>query len=179
MHALETEDHLVLAGIADDGEVLDGLQCRRFFDLPGEQRADTEAPANTATLLDAARVKQQQALLEGMATRNGRWFDIEMDKLDRWAEDRRATLKAELDELDETIKATKKAARLAPNLPDKLERQRELRKLETQRDDAWRSYDAASRDVDRQKDTLLDEISQRLEQKTEQANLFTLRWELA
>ena len=178
VHALETEDHLVLAGIGDDGEVLDGPQCRRLFDLPGEQRADTEAPANIAAMLDAARVKQQQALLEGMATRNGRWFDIEMDKLDRWAEDRRATLKAELDELDETIKATKKAARLAPNLPDKLERQRELRKLETQRDDAWRSYDAASRDVDRQKDTLLDEISQRLQQHVEHGVLFILRWQL-
>jgi shikimate kinase len=114
-----------------------------------------------------------------MATRNGRWFEIEMDKLDRWAEDRRATLKAELDELDEMIKATKKAARLAPNLPDKLERQRELRKLEAKRDNAWRSYDSASQDVDRQKDSLLDEISQRLERKTEQEPLFVLRWQLA
>lgn len=39
-----------------------------------------------------------------------------MDKLDRWAEDRRLALKAELDELDQTIKNTKRAARLAPNL---------------------------------------------------------------
>ena len=85
VNALETEDHLVLAGIADGGEVLDALQCRRLFDLPGEQCADVEAPANIAALLDVARVQQQQALLEGMATRNGRWFDIEMDKLDRWA----------------------------------------------------------------------------------------------
>ncbi len=176
--ALETEDHLVLAGIADDGEVLDALQCRRLFDLPAEQRAEAEAPANITALLEAARIRQQQELLEGMATRNGRWFDIEMDKLDRWAEDRRATLKAELDELDELIKETKKAARLAPNLPDKLERQRELRKLEAKRDDAWRSYDQASRDVDRQKDALLDEISRRLEQKLEQEPLFTARWSL-
>jgi hypothetical protein len=51
-----------------------------------------------------------------------------------------------------------------------------LRKLETRRDEAWRSYDEASRAIDRQKDTLLDEISHRLAQKTEQATLFTLRW---
>ncbi len=68
---------------------------------------------------------------------------------------------------------------MAPNLPDKLERQRELRKLEAKRDDAWRSYDAASRDVDRQKDSLFDKISQRLEQKTDQEPLFVLRWQLA
>jgi hypothetical protein len=51
-----------------------------------------------------------------------------------------------------------------------------LRKLETRRDEAWRNYDDASREIDRQKDALLDEISHRLAQKTEQATLFTLRW---
>jgi hypothetical protein len=45
-----------------------------------------------------------------------------MDKLDRWAEDRRAALKAELAELDEALKEMRKAARLAPNLPEKLVR---------------------------------------------------------
>lgn len=83
-----------------------------------------------------------------------------------------------MDELDDGIKETKKAARLAPNLPEKLELQRKLRGLETKRDDAWRTYDAASREVDRQKDVLLDEIGRRLEQKTECTELFTLRWRL-
>jgi predicted nucleic acid-binding Zn-ribbon protein len=101
-----------------------------------------------------------------------------MDKLDRWAEDRRAALKAELEELDQEIKETKKSARMAPNLPEKLELQRKLRGLETKRDEAWRSYDAAGRDIDRQKDALLDEISRRLEQKTECETLFTLKWSL-
>jgi shikimate kinase len=101
-----------------------------------------------------------------------------MDKLDCWAEVRRASLKVELAELDDAIRETRKAARLAPNLPEKLERQRELRKLDTRRDDAWRNYDQASRELDRQKDSLLDEISQRLEQHSENEVLFTLRWKL-
>ena len=36
-----------------------------------------------------------------------------------------------------------------------------------------------SRDIDRQKDALLDEISRRLEQKTECQALFTIRWRVA
>jgi hypothetical protein len=39
-------------------------------------------------------------------------------------------------ELDEALKAGRKSARTAPTLPEKLERQREVRKLETRRDDA-------------------------------------------
>lgn len=88
-------------------------------------------------------------------------------------------MKAEIEELDWEIKETKKSARMAPNLPEKLELQRKLRGLETKRDEAWRAYDTASRDIDRQKDALLDEIIRRLEQKTECRTLFILRWTLA
>jgi hypothetical protein len=101
-----------------------------------------------------------------------------MDKLDRWAEDRRDTLKADLDELDESLKLAKKAARTAPSLPDKLERQRAVRRLEGQRDEAWRAFDQASRDLDKQKDALLDEIAKRLEQRAAESEIFTVRWAL-
>jgi hypothetical protein len=101
-----------------------------------------------------------------------------MDKLDRWAEDRRGSLKTDLDEIDDQLKAAKKAARLAPTLPDKLERQRETRTLEGKRNEAWRVFDQASREIDTQKDALLDDIGKRLEQKLEQQQIFTLRWQL-
>jgi hypothetical protein len=78
--------------------------------------------------------------------------------------------------LDQEIKDAKKSARMAPNLPAKLELERKLRGLETKRDEAWRAYDTASREIDRQKDELLDEISRRPEQKTECKMLFTFRW---
>ena len=58
-------------------------------------------PTSTLTALDEARARHWQELLDETATRNGRWFDTEMDKLDRWAEDRRVSLKAELAELDD------------------------------------------------------------------------------
>jgi superfamily II DNA or RNA helicase len=176
--ALETEDLLVLAGSADDGTALDEAQCLRFFDLPGSQGARCQMPAPIVATLDEAQERRRQELLEEMATRNGRWFDTEMDKLDRWAEDRRDSLKAELAELDEALKEAKKSARLAPTLPEKLERQRAARSLEAKREEAWRTYDQASREIDRQKDDLLDEISRRLEQRLEHETLFTLRWHL-
>jgi|GEM_PF-781704 len=149
--ALESEDHLIFAGLTDTGEGLDEVQCRRLFDLPGKEQSGTDLPDTVKTVLEEAAAGRRQGLLDALAAKNGHWFDTEMDKLDRWAEDRRAGLKAELEELDQEIKETKKAARLAPNLPEKLERQKELRKLETKRDEAWHSYDEASREIDRQK----------------------------
>jgi superfamily II DNA or RNA helicase len=178
VRSLESEDHLVLTGVTDEGEAIDETQCRRLFDLPATVGDHSRVPAIcSASLGDEERIRIQE-LVDMMTTRNARWFDTEMDKLDRWAEDRRATLKAELDQLGDALREMKKAARLAPNLPEKLERQRDVRRLETKRDEAWRGYDAASREVDCQKDALLDEISQRLDHHTEREPLFTVRWRL-
>ncbi|WP_246044729.1 SNF2-related protein [Geomonas ferrireducens] len=176
--ALETEDKLVLTGITNDGRQLDGAECRRLFDLPARQGAACAVPSEINNALEAELKHQHQELLEELTARNTVWFDAEMDKLDRWAEDRRTSLKAELAELDEALKEAKKAARLAPTLPEKLERQRAVRTLETKRDEAWRAYDLASREVDRQKDAVLDQISAKLQHRMEQEALFVLRWQL-
>lgn len=174
--ALEAEEHLILAGVTESGETLDEGQCRRLFDVAGTVGTTVAIPPATLSSMTDATARRQNELLAAMSAKNGEWFDTEMDKLDRWAEDRRAALKADLEELDQSIKDAKKSARLAPNLPEKLEFQRKLRGLETKRDESWRAYDAASRDVDRQKDALLDEISRRLQQQTSCETLFSLHW---
>jgi vacuolar-type H+-ATPase subunit I/STV1 len=178
VHALEAEDHLILAGCTDDGAPLDEKQMQRLFDLPANTGMNRSVPSAVEAQLNDLQARRQQALLEELSQRNAHWFEIEIDKLDRWAEDRRASLKAELDELDESVKETRKAAHLAPNLPEKLEKQQSLRKLETRRDEAWRNYDAASKELEKQKDGLLDEVSKRLEQSTVSTSLFAIHWEL-
>ena len=101
-----------------------------------------------------------------------------MDKLDRWAEDHRKSLKSTLDDLDVKIKETRKESRSAPNLPTKLELQRQVRQLEEKRNTAWREYDDAAQQIELKKDGLLDEISQRLKQQTRQEELFLIQWHL-
>lgn len=176
MTALETEDRLVMVGVCDDGEPIDAVQCRRLFDLPAQVARPIEVPSTTGELLVAALRTQKQLIVDAASDRNGEWFDTEMEKLDHWAEDRRASLKSELAQLDLNLKEAKKAARLAGSLPEKLEKQRLARGLESKREEAWRTYDQASREVDRQKDAVLDEISQRLEQKITETQMFQIRW---
>jgi hypothetical protein len=53
---------------------------------------------------------------------------MEMDKLDRWAEDRRNSLKTILNDLDIKLRDMKRDARVAPNLPAKLDLQEQLRR---------------------------------------------------
>lgn len=177
--AFEAEDYLLFGGITDGGDEIDGNQCRRLFDIVAQEGAPVTCPPDIRQKCEDVITGEIQRIAGNLAEKNGTWFDAEMDKLDRWAEDQRRSLKADLDDLDAKIKETKKQARSAPNLPTKLELQRQLRQLESKRNDAWRDYDEASREVEKKKDGLLDDISQRLNQKTEREELFLIRWQLA
>jgi superfamily II DNA or RNA helicase len=176
--AFETEDYLLFAGFTDGGDELDHGQCRRLFDIPGEEAGPVAPADGIANRCDELLSAEIQRIAARLAEKNGVWFDAEMDKLDRWAEDQRRSLKSDLDELDAKIKEIKKEARSAPNLPTKLDLQRQLRQLETKRNEAWKQFDASSREVEHKKDGLLDDISQRLSQKTEREDLFMIRWQL-
>ena len=177
--AFETEDHLLFAGLTDGGDELDHTQCRRMFDVAGEEAGPASCDPDIRQRCEGQITAEIQRIADRLAEKNGGWFDAEMDKLDRWAEDQRRSLKADLEELDAKIKEMKREARSAPNLPTKLDLQRQLRQLETKRNEAWKEYDESSREVERKKDGLLDDISQRLNQKTEREELFMIRWQLA
>lgn len=164
VQSLEGEDKLLLAAVTDDHEPHDETACRRLFDLSGRENATQTNPNTVRSSLADTIGRRQGEYLDALAVSSGQWFDTEMEKLDRWIDDRRAALKGELEDVDQEIKDTKKSARMAPNLLAKLELQRKLRGLETKRDEAWRAYDTASREMERQKDELLDEISRQPEQ---------------
>ena len=99
-----------------------------------------------------------------------------MEKLDRWADDQRKSLKAAVEELEESIRAGKREARLAPNLPEKLQMQQRVRQQESRHTEALLAYKEACAAIDARKDALLDETSQRLQQQAERQDLFLIRW---
>ena len=80
--------------------------------------------------------REQQAITQHLSQTNVKWFDAEIEKLDRWADDQRKSLKVTLEELEESIRAGKREARLAPNLPEKLQMQQRIRQLEARHTEA-------------------------------------------
>ena len=172
----DDQDHIILAAVTDEGARIDPKASMRLFELPA--RANGAADLTLPDSVKQTVEKERKTILDELAARQSAWFDDEMDKLDSWAEDRRAGLKADLKELDDQLKALKKEIRQTGNLPDKLALQRQARALETKRDEAWRAYDAAAKDIEVQKDGLLDQIEERLGQSVSDEELFAIRFEI-
>jgi superfamily II DNA or RNA helicase len=174
IRTFDTEDHLLFAGTQENGEPLEAAACKRLFDLSARVHQPVLPMAETdlRSRLDA----EQQAVTQQLSATNGQWFDVEMEKLDRWADDQRKSLKAAVEELEESIRAGKRDARLAPNLPEKLQIQQQVRQQETRHTEALLAYKEACATIDARKDALLDETSKRLQQQAERQDLFLIRW---
>ena len=176
--SFETEDYVLLSGITTGGVVLDEEVCRRLFSLNASTQDFHTLPEQTLSHLVNLLDAQKTGILGQVNTRNAQFFELELEKLDNWGEDKRSSLKVTLKDLDEQIKELKKQARVAPNLPEKLKLEKERKKHESERDNAWREYDHAAKEIDRAKDQLIDEIEARLGQDVTEQQLFVLSWQV-
>jgi hypothetical protein len=149
-----------MAAHTDDGVEMTGDQIRRLFDLPAS--VTRIGAANLPNGVVDSVERRAAETLQAISEKQGRWFDEEMDKLDRWAEDKRAGLKADLREHDDALRFLKREARQAASLPDKLAIQKRIKVTETSREDAWRAYDNEAGTVEKAKDAIIDDVEARL-----------------
>lgn len=171
----DAQDHILLIGISDSGEIIEETSLRRLFELSATV---SETPAEAMPQLANHSEQRQKQIIEQIALQKAQWFEEEMEKLDNWANDQRKGLKSELKGYDDEIADLKKQTRAAANLPDKLAIQKKLKELYRKRDDAWRSYDQASRKVEDKKETLLDQVEAQLQQQVDAETLFTVCWRI-
>ncbi len=174
---LETEDHLLFAAISDEGQILDSDQCERLFTVNAEENLALSLDLQEAELkLSDVLCEKRKQVVALLGEKNAAHFEAELDKLDRWGEDQRASLKMDLKELEESIRDVRRSARTAPNLPEKLKHEREKRQLDAKRDEAWKQYEQSAKEIEARKDALMDEVEKRLQQQTTEESLFTIRW---
>jgi len=179
-HSFETEDHILMCGIADDGLELDIEQCQRLFSLSAAVSPflDKGWAGMAEKQIEKIAHRQKEEILQNNAERNGGFFDDEMEKLDKWADDVKSSIELELKELDRDIKARKTEAKKILKLEEKLSAQRDIKEMEKKRNTLRQNLYQAQDEVDVRKENLINEIEARLKQKIESNELFTIKWKV-
>jgi ERCC4-related helicase len=178
--ALETEDFVLLSGVCDDGTPIHADQCRRFFSLGASQQASacTCVSEDLQARLEEGLQRQQNEVLGKLTERNAKFFETELDKLDRWSDDLKVGLEQELKELDRQIREARRTAQIAVALAEKLEIQKQVRELEAQRNRKRRELFDAQDAIDKQRQELIETIEKKLQQDCKATPVFTVRWSL-
>lgn len=172
----QSEDHMLLSGISDDGAVLGNEAVSRLMTIAGSVAGDASEPSSIGIALADALTAQQNDIRRGVSERNARFFEAEADKLDGWADDLKVGLERELKELDRQIKEARRAATVALTLEEKLAGQKAVKALETERSTKRRSLFDAQDKIDEQRTELIAQIEGKLEQQINVQPLFTIRW---
>lgn len=110
--------------------------------------------------------------------RDSKFFDEEIDKLDKWAEDVKNSIEIKLKELSKEIKFKKTEARKIPKLEEKVQAQRHIKELEKKRNSMRMNLYQHQDEVDNKKDNLIEEVEARLKQRIEKKELFSVKWRL-
>ncbi|WNY25459.1 SNF2-related protein [Methanolapillus millepedarum] len=179
IESLDKEEHIILAGICDDETKLDADQARRLFNLPGivKQNTNTETEIDESVIANVYEIQKQEILTQ-IDARNEKYFDEEMDKLTRWADDKRKSLKGTMKDIESEKTKLNAEIRSGVSFQEKVQIQKQLRALEKKYDDAWREYDEDARKIDKQKESFLDEVEAKLVQEIREEKLFVIRWEV-
>lgn len=172
----QSEDHMLLSGIGDDGVPLGNEAVSRLMTVSGSAAGEISEPADVALILAEALTAQQNDIRRGISERNARFFEAEADKLDGWADDLKVGLERELKELDRQIKEARRAATVALTLEEKLAGQKGVKALEAERSTKRRSLFDAQDKIDEQRTVLIAQIEGKLEQQINVQPLFTIRW---
>ncbi|HEU4367657.1 MAG TPA: hypothetical protein VFV05_05435 [Methylomirabilota bacterium] len=179
IESLEQEDHLLWAAVRDSGEPLDAEACDKLFGVSGHTQGAVSVAPEAEAQLRRQTAAERQALLDRVTARNGRFFEEEMEKLERWADDLKEGLERDIKDLDADIRTARRDARVEGSLEAKVAAQRRVRDLEAERNRKRRALFEAQDEIDRRKEEVITGVEARLRQKVVEEPLFTIRWRVA
>ncbi|MEA2175281.1 MAG: hypothetical protein QOD00_2873, partial [Blastocatellia bacterium] len=179
VEALDTEDHLIFSALTDTGNILDQETCERLFNIGAISGSEIQIPSERQEQLSTLTETTVSRILGEIGERNSKFFEQEIEKIDKWAEDRKQGLEIELKELDAEIKSLVRESRMASDLQVKIELRRKASDLEKQRNRKRREIFDAQDEIEGSKEALLTEVQARLQQRVTHDHLFTIRWSVA
>jgi ERCC4-related helicase len=176
----QIENYTICVGARDDGQAADEEALCKLFQLPAQSVEPLTAPIPPMHMdaLEELTKSRQDQIRRDVSERNARFYEQEAIKLDAWADDQKVTLERDIKELDRQIKEARRASTVALTLEEKLDAQKRIRALETERNQRRRALFDAQDDIDRRRSELITEIEGKLKQKVRLEELFSIRWRL-
>lgn len=171
------EQHLVVSAVTAGGQALPEDDPEKLLRLPAHLE-QSESAAEGAALLANDLEQRKNQLLREINQRNMGYFEQEVAKLDAWADDLKLGLEQEIKAIDGEIKELRRIAATAATLEEKLGCQKQQRELEGKRSKLRRELFARQDEIEEERNALIDQLEQQLQQNVREEPLFTVEWML-
>ncbi|MDE3027509.1 MAG: hypothetical protein KGH84_03815, partial [Paracoccaceae bacterium] len=171
-------DELVFAAFTEDGTLLHPDTAERLLHVPARV-AETALSGLPEADLQQAQDARQTEIVGQAQTLLATFLNEEEDRLDAWRDDAKVSFDQQIKALNKEATEKKKLARATLGLEEKLALQREAKALQRQVDDLQHQLYTRLREIDEERERMLDDIAEQLNLTPEMIPLFTIKWSLA
>lgn len=174
--SFESEEYLLFSAIDDSGINLDQEVIEKLFNCIGKELEETPVPQSINLRISADTERHIKATITKNLEDNNKHLSEACIGLDKWAEDLEKAAAKEMDDTKRKISDIRRKVRLAPTIQEQAELQSELKKLEKLRRKQQHTIFDVEDKIAEKRDSLVEQLTKRMEQKTETETLFTIRW---
>lgn len=178
IRSFESQDYLLFSGFTDEGDNIDQESCEKLFHCLAHVNGSLAPSDAVQARLEADSTRHVQATLARNLEENNRHLSEACVQLDKWAEDMEKAAAKEMDDTKRLIGDVRRQVRQAPTMQEQSVLQAELQRLEkTRRNQQQRIFDVED-EIGTKRDSLVQQLTKRMEQKTTAQALFTIRWKV-
>ena len=171
-------DELVFAAFTEDGTPLHPETAQRLLYVPAQVTESGLTNLPKAALQEIQDTRQAEILGQAQEMLAS-FLNEEEDRLDAWRDDAKVSFDQQIKALNKEVVEKKKLARATLGLEEKLALQREAKAIQRQVDDLQHQLYTRLREIDGERERMLDEIAEQLNLTPEMTPLFTVKWSLA
>jgi SNF2 family DNA or RNA helicase len=177
VHSLDVTEHLIFSAISKEGYRLDNELCQRMFNVEGYTEDSSISEASLESLDDLEEQNISKLTLD-LKQKDDEYFNFEVQKLNRWADDRIYMAEKELRDTKKRIRELNSKAKEEKDSSEQLEIQKKLQKLNSkQRKQRQEIFDIEDK-IEEQRDQMIDEIEKRIQRDIKKKEIFTISWEI-
>jgi hypothetical protein len=174
--SFESEEYLLFSAMDDTGENLDQETIEKLFNCIGNDQEETTLPEPIRQRLSADSERHIKATITKNLEDNNKHLSEACIQLDKWAEDMEKAAAKEMDDTKRKIADIRRKVRLAPTMQEQAELQGELKKLESLRRRQQQKIFDVEDEIAEKRDSLVEQLTKRMAQRTATETLFTIRW---
>lgn len=174
--SFESEEYLLFSAIDDAGRNLDQETIEKLFNCIGQDQEEVSISEPIQQRLSADSERHINATITRNLEDNNKHLSEACIQLDKWAEDLEKAAAKEMYDTKRKIADSRRKVRLAPTIQEQATLQAELKKLETFRRRQQKKIFDVEDEIAEKRDSLVEQLTKRMAQKTESETLFTIRW---
>lgn len=176
--SLDVLDRIVTAGFTDDDQGLTDNQALRLMELPVQSAKEIGEDRSASEKLNAFSKKHRKQALDDIKAHNHDYFLQEVEKLNKWADDRIYAAEQAIRDTKKQIKELNREALKLDDTEAVLKNQKKLRNLNKKLRRLRQEIFDVEDNIEEQRDAMIEEIEQRLDQEITQKDILTIRWTL-